>query len=268
MANPERRASAAAEAVGDVVLTSVDTETHVGLVELNRPPNNFLDIELLRAICDAMHSLDLRRDCRAIVLAATGKHFCAGRDFSKPRGVGDDSASVYREASRLLEVQTPWVAAVQGAAIGAGLGLAMCADFRLCSTRAYFTANFVQLGLHQGFGLSVTLPRVIGLQRASEVLYTGDRIGAEHAAAIGLVDRVSTEDMLREDAVGFAGRLAAGPPLTVASIRATLRGDLVEQFRTATEHESVEQARLRDTADAREAVAALKERRPGRFRGE
>jgi enoyl-CoA hydratase/carnithine racemase len=252
---------------GDEVRTTLDPQSYVGVIELNRPPNNFLDISLLRAVCAAMESLDETPGCRAIVLAAAGKHFCAGRDFSKPRGPGDDSASVYREAGRLLGLRTPFVAAVQGAAIGAGLGLALCADFRLCSTRAYFTANFARLGLHHGFGLSVTLPRVIGLQRASELLYTGDKIGADYAAELGLVDRVCPEDTLRDAAVSFAARLAEVPPLAAQSIRATLRASLNEQFRAATEHESAEQARLSVTADAKEAAAAARERRPGRFHG-
>jgi enoyl-CoA hydratase/carnithine racemase len=255
------------EALETPVHVSVDGESHVGVVELNRPPNNYLDIVLLRAIGDALADLDADPDCRAVVLAAGGKHFCAGRDFSRPRGPGDDSASIYREAGRLLEVRVPIVAAVQGAAVGAGFGLAMCADFRLCAPRAYFTANFVNLGLHHGFGLSVTLPRVVGVQAAARLLYTGDRVGAESALASGLVDGVHDEDDLRPAAVSYATQLAAQPPLALQAIRATLRQGLAADFRAATQHESTEQARLASTADAREAAAAVRERRPGRFRG-
>lgn len=250
------------------ITTVLDDDTHVGVVELQRAPNNFLDITLLRAVCDAFEILDADEHCRAIVLAASGKHFCAGRDFSKPRGPEDESASIYREAGRLLDVRTPVVVAVQGAAIGAGMGLALWADFRICSTRAYFAPNFVQLGLHHGFGLSATLPRVVGKQRASELLYLGDKIDAEHSAAIGLVDQVTDPDSLRAGTLAFASRIASRPPLAVQSIRATLRSGLAEEFRIATDRESREQAALLGTTDAKEAAAAIRERRPGRFRGE
>ncbi|MGH3630425.1 MAG: enoyl-CoA hydratase/isomerase family protein [Sciscionella sp.] len=232
------------------VVTSFNEQTHVGVIELNRPPNNFLDITLLRAMCDALAAFDAEGNCHALVLAAGGKHFCAGRDFSKPRGAGDDSASIYREAWRLLDLRTPVVVAVQGAAIGAGLGLALWADFRFCSTRAYFAANFVQVGLHHGFGLSVTLPRLVGTQRASELLYLGEKIGAERAFEIGLVDHVYEAEELREQAVAFAAKIASGPPQAVQAIRATLRQSLAEEFRAATERESQEQAALARTAKA------------------
>ena len=175
---------------GRSVTCDLDPDTHVGTVELQRPPNNFLNIEVLRDIVAALTELDRDPDCRAIILRAAGKHFCAGRDFSAPRLPGDESANVYAEAGRLNELQTPWIAAVQGAAIGAGFGLALCADFRLCTPRAYFTANFVQLGLHAGFGTTVTLPRLIGVQKATELLCSGRKVGGAEACALGLVDRL------------------------------------------------------------------------------
>ena len=252
--------------VSDALVESVyDAHTHVGLVEMKCGPNNFLDINLLTALTDAMDALDRRPDCRAIVLVADGKHFCAGRDFSKPRGPGDDSASMYREAGRLIDVSTPWVAVVQGAAIGAGCGLAMCADFRFGTSRSYFHPNFVSLGIHHGFGLTVTLPRVVGIQRATELLYLGRKIGAEQAFELGMLDRLEEEEALRSRALAFAAEIAAAPPLAVRASRATMRAGLADAFRAATVHESREQSALMATADFAEAAAAARERRPGAY---
>ena len=222
----------------------VSARDGVGTVELRRPPHNFLDIMQLRGVTDALHELAADPDCRSAVVCAEGKNFCAGRDFSAPRGPGDDSASIYSEAARLMTAEIPWIAAVQGAAVGAGLGLALCADFRVAGPRASFAANFVAHGLHHGFGLTATLPRVVGLQTATELLYTGRRVRVEDAARIGLVNRVTGEDELRDAATAMAAELAASPPAAVAAIRATMRRGLVDDFRAATARESERQAAL------------------------
>lgn len=246
---------------------SLDAESRVGTVELRRPPNNFFDVFLLRELLAALARLDADPDCRAIVLTSQGKHFCAGRDFSKPRQAGDESSTIYAEAAGLLEIATPIVAVVHGAAIGAGLGLALCADFRICSPEAYFSANFVRLGTHHGFGLTATLPRLVGVQRATEILYSGRRVGGTEATEIGLADLLTTAPELCQRALDFAAGLAAQPPLALQAIRATMRAGLVDDFRRATARESAEQERLNRTEDFREAVASIRERRPGRFTG-
>jgi enoyl-CoA hydratase/carnithine racemase len=164
-------------------------DDHVAVVRLNRPPNNFFSLAMIEELADALEGLDDDRHCRAVVLAAEGKHFCAGADFSSG-GSNDTTTDLYRAAVRLFRTGTPTVAAVQGAAIGGGLGVAMAADFRVAAPAARFSANFARLGFHQGFGLSVTLPRVVGEQHAAALLYTGRRIGGEEAARIGLVDQL------------------------------------------------------------------------------
>ncbi len=145
---------------GDV---SVDIGAdYVAEVEIHRPPDNFFDMKLIRSLAEAYDALDADPSCRAIVLCAEGKHFCAGADFSaRSRAEAlpeEGAASLYREAVRLFRAQTPVVAAVQGAAIGGGLGLACSADFRVGAPEARFAANFARLGFHHGFGLTVTLP--------------------------------------------------------------------------------------------------------------
>ena len=241
---------------------------HVAIVEISRPPNNFFDAGLIGALADALGELAGDAACRAVVLCSEGRHFCAGADFSRASPIGPgDGPHLYDMAARLFEQPLPVVAAIQGAAVGGGLGLALAADFRVASASSRFAANFARLGFHQGFGLSVTLPGIIGQQRALELLYTGRRIGGEEAAAIGLADRLAEPQQLRSAAHELAAEIAASAPLAVRSIRQTMRGDLPGRVRAATDHEGAEQDRLRKTADFAEGVRASSERRPPRFEG-
>jgi 2-(1,2-epoxy-1,2-dihydrophenyl)acetyl-CoA isomerase len=242
-------------------------EDFVATVELHRPPDNYFDRALIAALADAYQALDADPGCRAIVLCAEGRHFCAGAKLTGDGGGGlaDGVGSLYQEAIRLFEAATPVVAAVHGAAIGGGLGLACSADFRVGCPEARFAANFARLGFHHGFGLSVTLPAIIGQQRSLELLYTGRRIGGEEAARIGLCDRLVPAGQVRAAAHDLAAEIAGSAPLAVRSIRATMRGQLAGQVRAATAREGAEQDRLRETADWREGVRAMAERRTPRF---
>ncbi len=240
-------------------------DEHIGVVTLRRPPNNYFDTALIDAVGSAYEELDGSGWCRAVVLAAEGKHFCAGLDFSADSD--RDIAALYRAALRLFAAPLPVVAAVQGAAIGGGFGLALSADFRVATPGSRFSANFAKLGFHHGFALTVTLPAAVGRQAAADLLLTGRRIGGEEAMALGLCDRLSDPDNLLAHALDYAGELAASGPLAVRSIRATLRRGLVEQAELAMEREYTEQMRLADTADFREGVRAAAERRSARFQG-
>ena len=240
-------------------------EDHVAVIQLSRPPNNFFDAELIRRVADAYERLDSDPAARAIVLCSEGKHFCAGANFADENPAS--SGALYEHAVRLFAAQTPVIAAVQGAAVGGGLGLALSADFRVASPESRFSANFSRLGIHHGFGLTVTLPMVVGAQRALELLYTGARLRGEDAHAIGLCDRLVPAERLLEDANAFAAEIAASAPLAVRSIRATMRGDLTERIRAATAREAAEQAKLFGTEDFRKGVAAAAERRVPHFTG-
>ena len=252
---------------------SVSLDEHVALVEIHRPPHNHFDAKLIRDLADAFGALDNDQACRALVLASEGKSFCAGADFKK-RAAGDASgevssgtSSLYQNAVRLFAAAKPVVAAIQGPAIGGGLGLALVADFRVVSPNARFAANFVKLGIHPGFGLTYTLPRIIGIQRASLMFYTGRRITGEEAVEWGLCDVLASPDRLREEAVKLAIEIAECAPLAVQSTRATMRRGLADAVRAQTDHEHAEQALLFQTEDHREGVRAVSERRPGRFKG-
>lgn len=244
-------------------------DDHVTTVEIRRPPANFFDLALIESLADTLAALDADERCRAVVLCSEGKHFCAGADFTSrdetPTTGGD--RHLYDAAVDLFATRTPVVAAVQGAAIGGGLGLACFADFRVAAPEARFSANFARLGFHHGFALTVTLPALVGQQRALELLYTGRRLDGDEAAAIGLADRLVPLGEVRSAAHELAAEIAGSAPLAVRSIRETMRGDLADRVREATDREKVEQDRLRRTADWAEGVRAMAERRPPEFTG-
>jgi len=217
--------------------------------------------------------LDADAGCRALVLAAQGKAFCAGANFGESDSEGDEllsgprpgAAHLYIEGNRLFRTKKPIVAAVHGAAVGGGLGLAMVADFRVTCKEARFSANFTRLGFHPGFGLTVTLPAVIGPTKAALMFYTSRRVPGDEAHAMGLADVLVPHDKVREAALSLAAEIAENSPLGLIATRTTLRGDLADRVRAATEHELAEQSRLRKTGDFKEGVKAMAERRSPLF---
>jgi len=251
----------------------VEKTGHVALVEIRRPPNNYFDVALIKEIATAFEALDSDPDCRALVLAAQGKSFCAGANFGSDDRDGGEllsgprpgAAHLYIEGNRLFRTKKPIVAAVHGAAVGGGLGLAMVADFRVTCPEARFCANFTRLGFHPGFGLTVTLPAVIGPTKAAMMFYTSRRVPGIDAHAMGLADLLVPQDQVRAAALLFAAEIAENSPLGLIATRATLRGDLADRVRAATEHELAEQTRLRKTDDFKEGVKAMAERRVPMF---
>lgn len=244
----------------------VEVHGHVGVIELQDPPHNFLNVEQVLKIADALDDFGRDVDVRAAVLAAQGRSFCAGANFGGD-GTGGRPEDLYVQAARLCEVEIPWIAAVQGPAVGGGLGLAMTATMRVTCPEARFSANFVKLGIHQGFGLSVTLPELIGPSRAAFVLLTGRRFNGEEATALGMADIRVPQEQVRIRAMELAQEIATGAPLAIRAINRTLRSGLGDRVREATKHEAAEQAKLFATEDSREGIRAVTERREGNFVG-
>jgi enoyl-CoA hydratase/carnithine racemase len=253
----------------------VSRDGFVATVEMRRPPHNFFDSDLVGEIGDAFERLDADPACRAIVFAAEGRSFCAGADFSQRMETGtvaEGSRSaagrhLYKEAIRLFRTRKPIVAAVHGAAVGGGLGLALVADFRVTCQEARFSANFNRLGFHPGFGLTATLPRLVGVQQAALLFYTGRRIPGDEAVRIGLADLLVPQADIRGAATALALEIGQSAPLAVVATRETMRRGLIDAVEAATERELVEQDWLRRTEDFKEGVKAMAERRLPDFAG-
>jgi enoyl-CoA hydratase/carnithine racemase len=255
----------------EAVTVSIDGD--IGVVMLRRPPHNLLTEPVLRQLADAVDSLAGR--ARAGVIGSEGRSFCAGADFrstdapdpTEGGGFEKQTGAFYTQAARIFESSVPLVAAVQGAAIGAGFGLALACDIRVMAESSWFQANFVRLGIHPGFALSTVLPQMVGPARATEIFLTGRRIAAGEAVTMGLAHRAVTVGDEIGAAVETAREIAAGAPLAVASTRATLRHGLGAAVRAAMRHELAEQTALAGTADAVEGVSAVLAGRPPHFVG-
>lgn len=258
----------------------VDKTGHVGIIEIRRPPLNFFDISLINQIADALEEFDRDIEIRAAVLAAQGKAFCAGANFNDParqaaeaREQSDPASSLgqinhlYIQAVRIFRARKPIVAAVHGAAIGGGLGLAVAADFRVTCPEARFAANFTKLGFHPGFGLTATLPELVGRNNAELIFYTSRRVTGEEATRMGLANVCVPQDQVRAEAMKLAAEIAECSPLGLLSTRATMRAGLADRVLAATNHELAEQTRLRATEDFKEGVKATEQRRVANFRG-
>jgi enoyl-CoA hydratase/carnithine racemase len=254
----------------------VELKEMVATIEIRRPPHNFFDIALIRQIADACEALDKDTACRAIVLAAQGTAFCAGAKLGDGADVQDvlvkkseagQGGHLYLEAVRLYRTAKPIVGAIHGAAVGGGLGLALVPDLRVTCPEARFCANFTRLGFHPGFGLTHTLPALIGPSRAALMFYTSRRIPGDEAYRIGLADELAPQAEVRPAAQKLAKEIAESSPLGVIATRATLRAGLADAVRAATDIELKKQTELRQTADFKEGVDAMNARRLPKFVG-
>ena len=253
----------------------IEVHGSVGMVIMDRPPHNFLNFKQIHDIADALEKMQHDMSIRCAVLAADGRSFCAGADFAGD-GVGggdeevvggDATLALYQGSGRLFDITLPIVGAIQGPAVGGGLGLAMVPDIRITCPDARFSANFASLGIHQGFGMSVTLPLLLGPSRAAQVLYSAKRYKGEEAVAVGLADECVPTEQVRERALEVATEIAANAPLALRAIKSTLRLGLGDQVREITQREARLQAELSASEDAKEGIAAVGERRPGNFKG-
>jgi 2-(1,2-epoxy-1,2-dihydrophenyl)acetyl-CoA isomerase len=254
----------------NVTDVTVEVRDFVANIVIHRGPANFFDAKTLGRVADIGEQLWSDRKARVIVLSSEGKHFCAGADFGTGQLESDRdraAAEIYEQGARLFDFDLPIVAAVQGAAVGGGLGLACAADYRVASPGTRFVANFSALGFHHGFGLSVTLPRIVGAQRALDMLLTARRVDGPEAVRMGLADRLVEDGGEREGALALATEIATRAPLAVHAIRQTLRSDLATQVRTALSHELREQSRLWRTEDSRIGIAASLAREVPGFTG-
>lgn len=256
-------------------------ETIVTLT-LNRPQsrNTITEPDMIDALVQACARIQNDDSVRAVILTGNGPAFSAGgnlKDIRDRKGMFGGEPAALREHYRrgiqrvppaLFNLDVPTIAAVNGPAVGAGCDLALMCDIRIAADNAFFAESFVQLGIIPGDGGAWLLPRAVGLSRACEMLFTGDRVDATTAYEWGLVSRVVPADELLSDARALATRIAANPPLAVRMSKRLIREGLHTRLESLLELSAAMQALAHHTEDHSEAVAALLEKRSGRFKGQ
>ncbi len=259
----------------DPILLSVNK--NIAVMTLNRPDKrNSMDSELLPAFKETIARIKLNADLRCLVISGTGRNFCGGADFnnfesgiSQPKSLlpNERLLSFYQPFLDLQQVKIPVIAAMNGHAIGGGLGLMLMCDLRIANKTAKYGANFAKLGLHSGMAISYVLPRIIGLPRANELLFTGRLIDGGEANAIGLVNYAETEDRVLPKSMELAEEIASCAPLAVQMIKNSIYRGLDWNPTAAADMESHCQSRTFETEDAKEGIAALLEKRDPVFKG-
>lgn len=249
------------------------TGGQVGVITLNRPDNrNSMTPELLDAFADASAAARADRELRCLIVTGTGNCFSSGADFKATlqRDHGEPherSYAMYAPFLSLLDLEAPIVGALNGHTVGGGFGLALVCDLRVGNRAAKYGANFVKLGLAPGMAISYTLPRIVGLSRANELLLTGRLVEGDEALAIGLLDRAVAADQVMSTATELATTIAANAPFAVRETKAAIRRGLALDIRAAARAEAVVQAASVTMDDAREGIAALLEKRAPKFTG-
>jgi 2-(1,2-epoxy-1,2-dihydrophenyl)acetyl-CoA isomerase len=259
-------------------------EAGVAWITLNRPEvGNALTPDQRDRVIDLLGAASADLATRAVVLTATGKAFCTGADLRAPRAavarpegapdraVGDISRTIRDGAQRLiaavLDCEVPVIGAVNGTAAGIGAHLAFACDLVLAADTASFIEVFVRRGIVPDGGGAYLLPRLVGPQRAKELMFFGDKVPAAEAERIGLVNRVVPADELEATAAEWAGRLAAGPTRALALTKALVNRSLETDRAGAFADEAVAQELTMHTDDAQEGIAAFVERRDPTYRG-
>jgi enoyl-CoA hydratase/carnithine racemase len=250
----------------------------VMVARLDRPEKkNALSPEMLDLLRDALLSANDDPDVRCVVITGAGDAFCSGGDLGRRSKEAGDPTPLERK-TRLQKVthkvvlaveefEKPLIAAVNGAAVGAGMDLALMCDLRLAAASARFSEAYIRVGLIPGNGGCYFLPRIVGSARALELLWTGDFVSAEEALRIGLVSRVYPNADFAQETLAFAKRLAEGPPLQQRQIKKLMYQSLHTDLRTSLEAVSSHMAVIQSTADYREAISAYKEKRQPKFEG-
>lgn len=253
----------------------VSIEDHVLQIVLNRPTkSNAFTLDMIDEWAKALIAAKDNEDIRAVMLVAEGKNFCAGADFS----VLADTTTALERKLRLTEhihriplaledLDKPVVAAVNGAATGAGMDMALMCDFRIAGTSARFAETYIRVGLVPGDGGAYYLPRLVGPSKAMEILMTGDFIDSAEALRLGLVNRVVPDDELRAATSEFAHRLAEAPPINVRLIKRAVQQSSRADLRTSLDLISSHMAVVQTTSDSREALSAFREKRTPNFIG-
>lgn len=252
-------------------------EGHVGVITLNRPDNrNSMTPELLGAFHDCTREATADQDARCVVITGKGRCFSAGADFKsniQAEGEGrtlqphEASYAMYIPFLSVLDIEVPVIGALNGHTVGGGFGLSLVCDLRVANTEAKYGANFARLGLHSGMAVSYLLPRIIGPSKAAELLFTGRLVRGDEAERLGIVGQAVAPDEVLPVAMALAGEIAECAPVAVRMMKRSFYRGLGWDVRGAALDEAFAQAVTVQTADIREGVAALLQKRTPDFKG-
>ncbi len=250
---------------------------HVATITLNKPERlNALDFEMLARLEDLLEELRQDDEVRCVVLTGAGRGFCSGANLLGSSGEALSAGGLgVREAVMrinqvlvsITEMQKPWIAAVNGPAVGGGFSLAMTCDLAIAAQSAYFAVNYARIGMVTDMGSTFLLPRLVGLRKAKELAFFGERIPAEEALAIGLVNRVVPDEALMERALEWAANLASGATLAIGAIKLGMQRALHSTYRDTLHWEAMMLALIAQSEDAAEGLMAFFEKRKPNFKG-
>lgn len=253
-----------------------EIDSAVATITLNRPDEmNALDTPTKESLLAALRSAAQDEQVRAVVLTGSGRAFCVGQDLREHMSrldSGEPPLATVRDhynpiTLAIAQMPKPTIAAVNGVAAGAGAAFAFACDLRIAADNASFTLAFAQVGLSADSGASWTLPRLVGTAKAIELLFNPQRIGVREASQLGLVNEIVPADRLNEHVTALATRLAAGPTVAYASLKASVHYGAAHTLAETLEFEDAMQTRCGETADHREGVDAFLAKRPANFVG-
>lgn len=249
----------------------------VATLTLNEPDTlNAITPEMVARLIEVVRQVAENGDVRAVILTGAGRGFCSGLNLTRSAAEIFSQGSVgLRQAmqevnsllTRIAEMEKPWLAAVNGPAVGGGFSLALTCDLVLAAESAYFSAGYIKVGLMMDMGLTYLLPQLAGLRRANELAFFGEKLPAEQAAEMGLINRVLPDEDLKRAAREWALRLAQGPTLALAANKLAMRRALHSSYRTALEWETLALPPVAQSEDLREGLSAFVQKREAQFKG-
>ncbi|HJL31118.1 MAG TPA: enoyl-CoA hydratase/isomerase family protein, partial [Polyangiaceae bacterium LLY-WYZ-15_(1-7)] len=245
----------------------------IGEIVLDRPDNrNSMTPELLDAFAAASAEARADAEARCVIVRGEGSCFSAGADFKSTLQLegglpSDRSYAMYRPFLSVLDIEVPVIGALNGHAVGGGFGLALVTDIRIANRDAKYGANFTRVGLHSGMAISYLLPRLVGVSRANELLFTGRLVRGHEAEAMGLVSKAVEAEQVLPEARAMAEAIAGNAPLVIRTTKAAIRAGLGWDPKAAARREAPIQAESLQTEDAKEGMKALLEKRDPVFRG-